>query len=360
MSHKNNIITLLLCILLGVAACQSGAPETTAEIVNSAPPTQAAIVATAVPTAGPLFPTRTPSPSPTITNTPSITPTETNTSTITPTETDTLTPTLSPTPTVSPTPERMVDTFYFNRPIASGGTDRLDRTYPYGSTQNGRRQVHHGVEFQNPRGTPVLAVAGGTVFYAGDDSTTLFGPVNDYYGNLVVIEHGVRSVEGSTVYTLYAHLDAIEVETGQEITAGDRVGRVGATGIAEGAHLHFEVRVGDPNDFDATNNPDLWFYPQFDEGIIAGYVVDARGNPVFDEDIQFRRVGSNTITYETYTYADTNVNPNESWGENFARGDLREGDYEVIISTDSGTVLFRGEVTVEANHTSFIDIQLSR
>lgn len=354
MSKKYSIITLMLCIVLGSTACQSDTSQSSTEVVNSATPNQVVIVATAVPTAGPLFPTRTPSPSPTITQTPSITPTLTDTPTITPTATDTLTPTLTP------TPERMVDTFYLSRPIAGGGTDRFDRTYPYGSTQNGRRQVHLGVDFENPRGTPVLASAGGTVLYAGNDSRTLFGPDNNYYGNLVVIEHGIRTVDGTTVYTLYGHLDALEVETGQEVEAGDRLGRVGATGVAEGSHLHLEVRVGDPYDFESTRNPDLWLYPQFDEGVIAGYVVDARGNPVYEEDIQIRRVGATTITYETYTYAETRANPSASWGENFTRGDLREGDYEITISTDSGSVLFRGEVTVEANHTTFIDIQLSR
>jgi len=349
---KRSVVLLLLIV---ITACESDQPTTS--IATTEEPTQSALVATAVPTAGPLFATSTPSNTPTITLTPTVTPTLTYT--VTATATVTLTPTLTPIPPTS-TPERFVDHFYFARPIASGGTDRLDRTYAYGSTQNGRRQTHLGVEFQNPRGTPVLAVAGGTVYYAGTDADNLFGPSNNYYGNVVVIEHGVRSVEGRPVYTLYAHLDQIDLETGQMVEQGDRIGRVGDSGIAEGSHLHFEVRVGDPENYLSTRNPDLWLYPQFDEGVIAGRVVDVNGDLVYDEDIQIRRNGADTITYETYTYAEEIVNASESWGENFTRGDLRDGEYEIVISTDSGTVLYRGTVTIESGETAWIDIQLTR
>jgi len=42
---------------------------------------------------------------------------------------------------------------------------------------------------------------------------------------------------------MYAHLSRIEVETGQRVSAGEEVGRVGHTGDATGPHLHFEVRL---------------------------------------------------------------------------------------------------------------------
>jgi murein DD-endopeptidase MepM/ murein hydrolase activator NlpD len=59
----------------------------------------------------------------------------------------------------------------------------------------------------------------------------------DGWGLLVTIAHrdGVR--------TMYAHLSRIDVRLGERVRAGERVGRVGATGDATGPHLHFEVRV---------------------------------------------------------------------------------------------------------------------
>ena len=57
------------------------------------------------------------------------------------------------------------------------------------------------------------------------------------YGNLVVIGHR----RGMT--TWYAHLSSIRVRPGRFVTAGTRVGSVGATGSATGPHLHFEMRL---------------------------------------------------------------------------------------------------------------------
>ena len=88
--------------------------------------------------------------------------------------------------------------------------------------------THTGQDFPAPIGTPVRAVAGGTV--------TVEHP--SWAGNLVRIDHG----EGTE--TLYAHLSAVTVRTGQRIAAGEQLGNVGALGNATGPHLHFEVRLG--------------------------------------------------------------------------------------------------------------------
>ena len=53
------------------------------------------------------------------------------------------------------------------------------------------------------------------MFYAGDDLTTRFGPQNNYYGNLVVIQHNFLSPDGQPVYTLYGHMDQVLVQAGQ-------------------------------------------------------------------------------------------------------------------------------------------------
>ena len=56
------------------------------------------------------------------------------------------------------------------------------------------------------------------------------------YGYLIVIRHRRH------VRTMYAHLSHVGVHRGQRVVAGQRIGRVGASGEATGPHLHFEVR----------------------------------------------------------------------------------------------------------------------
>jgi murein DD-endopeptidase MepM/ murein hydrolase activator NlpD len=250
-----------------------------------------------------------------------------------------------------------VDHYRLSRPIAQedGNTHWLDRTYPYGGTQLGTREVHLGVEFANPRFTPVYAVAEGVVIFAEADTAIEFGPERNYYGNLVVIEHPFQSPDGLPVYTLYAHLQDIEIREGQTVLNGQRLGRVGDTGIAVGPHLHFEVRVGDVYDYRSTRNPDLWIepYPRF--GTLAGRVfgIDNPNGIVL-------QVRSDDIRRETFTYGSNRVNPDPAWHENFTLGDLPAGEYEVLVSNGSGRNLFRETVQIIGGKTIFIEVDLSR
>lgn len=94
---------------------------------------------------------------------------------------------------------------------------------------------HAGMDILAPRGTPVRASERGTVVYAGNGMRG--------YGNAVVIDHG------GGVTTLYGHLDAIRVESGDAVPAGAVIGTVGRSGNATAYHLHFEIRVdGEPVD----------------------------------------------------------------------------------------------------------------
>ncbi|QHA08370.1 peptidoglycan DD-metalloendopeptidase family protein [Streptomyces broussonetiae] len=88
---------------------------------------------------------------------------------------------------------------------------------------------HTGVDFLVPTGTSVKAAEAGQVVAAGWGGS---------YGYQVVLHHA----DGR--YTQYAHLSAISVRIGQNVTAGQRLGRSGATGNVTGPHLHFEVRTG--------------------------------------------------------------------------------------------------------------------
>ena len=91
---------------------------------------------------------------------------------------------------------------------------------------DGRVRFHRGVDVRAAYGTEVPAVAQGTVVFAGEQGG---------YGTTVVVEHpqGLR--------TRYAHLSASVVRVGDQVTAGQPIGRVGSSGRSTGAHLHFEV-----------------------------------------------------------------------------------------------------------------------
>ncbi|MBM7661201.1 murein DD-endopeptidase MepM/ murein hydrolase activator NlpD [Bacillus mesophilus] len=91
---------------------------------------------------------------------------------------------------------------------------------------------HHGIDIAAPTGTDTFSVEDGTVTKSYYSSS---------YGHVVFIKHP----EGFE--TVYAHLSERLVEEGQEIKKGDVIGKVGNTGRSRGAHLHFEVHMGDWN-----------------------------------------------------------------------------------------------------------------
>lgn len=343
---------LSLCgLLLVLAACEVQA-EPTLE------PTATATLreVTAIPTVA--IATDTATPTTTVSPSPSLTPSPEPSSTIAPS----LAPSISPTNTApvsaeaSPVLQR-IEHYWFKRPItiSDDNIHWLDRTYPYGGTQFGTREVHLGVEFANGRFTPVLAASSGTVLYAGTDENQRFGPDFNYYGNLVVIEHPVPSPEGETIYTLYAHLQDIAVETGDSINEGESIGRIGDSGIAIGPHLHFEIRVGDPSDYRSTRNPDLWILPYPNSGTLVGRVIGLEN--LAGIVILIRAEGA--PSRETYTYGGDVVNSDPSWGENFTHGDLPAGSYEILISDSNGRNYFRQSITIAPRTTTWLEIDLS-
>lgn len=243
----------------------------------------------------------------------------------------------------------------FHRPIelSDGFTHWIDRSYAYGSTQLGLRPVHLGVEFVNARGTSVYAVKAGQVVFAGDDSATRIGPRLDYYGNLVILAHDVVSLAGRQVFTLYGHLDEIAVEAGQAVDDLDMLGQVGDTGIAIGPHLHFETRVEDPYNYRLTRNPELWLQHYVNRGMIIGAVRDAAGRHIQGKRISIR---GDEFSRDVFTYGGDIVNPDPLWEENFSIGDLPEGEYEIVVLTDRGTIAFAETLEVQAYKTTYVEI----
>lgn len=92
--------------------------------------------------------------------------------------------------------------------------------------------LHAGIDLVAYRGAPVSAVGDGKVVDARLSSS---------YGNMVTIQHP------NGVFTRYAHMDALNVSTGQDVKKGQQIGIQGNTGNSTGSHLHFEVRRG--NDY---------------------------------------------------------------------------------------------------------------
>ena len=89
---------------------------------------------------------------------------------------------------------------------------------------------HNGIDLANTIGTPVMASADGRVILAK------VGGYNGGYGNLIIIAHS------NNIQTVYAHLSAVYVSAGQDVTQGTVIGALGNTGRSTGPHLHFEVR----------------------------------------------------------------------------------------------------------------------
>lgn len=124
--------------------------------------------------------------------------------------------------------------------VASG---RL--TSPFGwRTINGNRVYHYGVDIANSVGTPIYATANGKVRLAHGTC-----PKNGYYGskcgggwgNYVLITHNVN---GQVYESVSAHLNAVNVKVGQQVTQGQVIGAMGNSGSSTGPHLHFEIHKG--------------------------------------------------------------------------------------------------------------------
>lgn len=96
----------------------------------------------------------------------------------------------------------------------------------------GYSEMHEGVDFAVPAGTPIMASGDGVVATAGWAGS---------YGNLVVLRHE------SGYSTAYAHMSRIAtgIKPGLRVRQGEVIGYVGQTGLATGPHLHYEVRIND-------------------------------------------------------------------------------------------------------------------
>ena len=102
---------------------------------------------------------------------------------------------------------------------------------PFGGRRvfNGQpRAPHKGTDMRGPQGTPVHAVATGTVVLAEGQY---------YSGNVIYVDHG------QGVISMYGHLSAFDVKVGDKVERGQVIGKVGATGRVTGPHLHLGLLI---------------------------------------------------------------------------------------------------------------------
>ncbi len=88
---------------------------------------------------------------------------------------------------------------------------------------------HTGIDIGGAVGTDIYAYKSGTVTFSGWNS---YG-----YGNFVRIDHG------NGISTCYAHCSKLLVSSGQRVSQGQVIAKIGLTGNTTGPHLHFEVRI---------------------------------------------------------------------------------------------------------------------
>lgn len=115
------------------------------------------------------------------------------------------------------------------RGLGSGSGSFVWPVQGRGTIYNGFSGRHTGVDIHIDHGTPVLAADAGVVTFNGYGGTQ---------GNYLIIHHGAY-------WTLYLHNSVNLVSAGERVSRGQVIGKVGATGRAFGAHLHFEIRVDD-------------------------------------------------------------------------------------------------------------------
>jgi murein DD-endopeptidase MepM/ murein hydrolase activator NlpD len=249
-------------------------------------------------------------------------------------------------------------TTWFRRPIALTDNSFIDQTYRYGSTMGGNFQQHQGVEFNNPDGTPVLAIGSGTVVYAGRaEAGALTVSIRH---DTTVTARGKRH----RIFSTYYHNSALRARLGQRVKKGAVIARVGNTGRATNDHLHLEISAS-PSDsihlvVDSlqrfppyTTNPELWIEPLPNTGLVAGQVFDAAGAPVPQARVYgiTKREPAETPFSFAETYGDK-AHPHPLYGEHFAISDVLPGTY--VMGTEiEGKKVFR-EVLVEAGKLTWV------
>ena len=240
-----------------IEATPEPTPEPTAEPTQEPTPTPES-TATPTPTAEP---TAVSTATPGVTATPTAVPTSTPESSAVPSAS----PVVTPTPTPTPSPQPVVNPVKLEHDVLDNVDKECIYLFPVPNSSEITQEYsaeHKAIDIAASSGSPVYAAEDGTVSYVQiwDGSYDTTGMMS--YGHMVEVRHA----DGNT--TLYAHLSEINVQQGEKVVRGQRIGRVGSTGNATGPHLHFEVITSegkaDPAEY-------LWTMPG---EWIMGYAAD--------------------------------------------------------------------------------------
>ncbi|GAB4502054.1 MAG: hypothetical protein Fur0035_16000 [Anaerolineales bacterium] len=240
------------------------------------------------------------------------------------------------------------DHFYFIRPIAADEVNWPVADYRYGGVFF-EGVTHTGVDIPAKAGTTVHAAAAGTVVWAG---WGLFSgePNNtsDPYGQAVAIRHDF-GYNDQPLYTVYAHMRQVDVTYGQWVDVNAPLGEVGDTGYTTGPHLHFEVRVG-KNAYYYTRNPELWIAPPQGWGVLAGRILNDKGETITKTSVLVRSKIT-TQEWKVYTYGPEAVRPDDFYGENMVLSDLPAGPYSVFVT--AGEQIRKIEVEIHPGQITY-------
>ncbi|HET8576100.1 MAG TPA: M23 family metallopeptidase [Methylomirabilota bacterium] len=125
-----------------------------------------------------------------------------------------------------------------SRPLWEGPFLQPRNTKVFSNFAEARSYRYHGQELDTGlhMGYDLASVKHSAVPAANAGVVVFTGPLT-IYGNTVIVDHGLG------LQTLYAHLSAIEAKDGEHVSKGQELGRTGATGLAVGDHLHYEVLI---------------------------------------------------------------------------------------------------------------------
>jgi hypothetical protein len=251
---------------------------------------------------------------------------------------------------------------WFSRPIGPRDNPHIDQTYRFGSTMGGNFQPHQGVEFNNPDGTPVMAIGAGVVVFSGPAERGAL-TLAIRHDSLLTLEDGSRLF----VYSVYYHNNELLTKIGDRVARGDTIARVGHTGRATNDHLHLEVHASPVDSVKYivdpevrfppyVTNPELWIEPLPGTGLIAGRVYDAEGLLV--EQTRIYGINKPEPRETPFAFAETygpRNNPSPMHGENFAISDVPAGVH--VLRAKIGDRWIERRVTVAPGIMTWVEFR---